>query len=118
MASKPTAKTLFALYPLGLDSAGKHAFRNIGDVARIYAVDRGTATAWLKAGGIDPDTVGSVEFNLSALHVDAMFVAAGELEAFVDKAWRGYSKARETAIPGKFHHDIDYDDVWQDEVKD
>lgn len=115
--NKPPAKQLFALYHLGLDAAGKHAFRNIGDVAKIYATDRATATSWLKTDGIDPDTVGSVKLNLSALHVDAMFVAAGELGAFVDKAWADYRNALETAVPGKFHHDIDYDDVWDEDVE-
>ena len=108
---RPDDRELFALYHLGLDTAGAHAFRNLADVARIYGTDRPTVTGWLKAAGIDPDTVGSVDFNLSKLHVDAMFVSADQVSTFIDEAWNGYRKARESAVAGTFVHDIDYDEL-------
>ena len=110
-ALRPSARDLFALYHLGLHGDGRHGFVNLADVARMYNTDRKTAMSWLKDAAIDPDTVGSVAFNLSALHVDAMFVATGEQAGFIDKAWSGYRAALKQAVPGRFVHDHDYDDL-------
>ncbi len=104
-------RELFALYHLGLDREGRHAFRNLIDVAKVYGTDAATVTQWLKQARIDPDTVATVDFNLSALHVDAMFLQRGKVQAFVETAWQGYLDALKEAVPGRFVHDVDYDDL-------
>lgn len=109
--AKPRPRDLFAVYHLGLHPDGSHRFANVADIARLYATDTATVSAWLKEAAIDPDTVGSVEFNLSALHVDAMFLDRDAQAAFIDQAWQGYREALKTAVPGRFLHDHDYDDL-------
>lgn len=108
-SDRPHPRELFALYHLGLDPEGEHRFRNIGDVAKRYNVDRTTAMEWLVDARIDPDTVGTVEFNLSKLHVDAMFLDAELHAEFIVTAYDGYLVALESATPGHFYHDHDYD---------
>lgn len=112
----PDPRELFAYYHLGLDRRGRHAFRNLADLAREYGTDRDTASQWLKSSGLDPDTVGTVDYNLSALHVDAMLLVADRVEqdrvdSFVAEAWKGYVEALSDAVPGTFHFDIDYDEL-------
>jgi len=109
--SKPADRDLFAHYHLGLDANRVHRFANLADIARAYGVDRPTVQSWLSAARFDPDTVATVDYNLSKLHVDAMFVTAAEVESFIDDALAGYLEALKQAQPGTFQHDHDYDDL-------
>ena len=111
---RPTPIDLFAFYHLGLDADGSYRFRNVNDCAKRWQVDNATVQTWLREAAIDPETVGQVPFNLTRFHVDAQFVVADKARDLVQQAWRGYQDALRLREPGRFHHDVDYDDLWGD----
>lgn len=111
---RPSPIELFAFYHLGLDSDGSYKFRNVSDCARRYQVDNATVQRWLREAAIDPETVGQVPFNLARFHVDAQFVGDAQKKALVQEAWRGYQQALQRRDPSRFHHHVDYDDLWGD----
>lgn len=111
---RPSPIELFAFYHLGLDSDGSYKFRNVSDCARRYKVDNATVQQWLREAAIDPETVGQVPFNLARFHVDAQFISEDKKKALVQEAWSGYQQALRRRDPSRFHHHVDYDDLWGD----
>lgn len=107
-------KALFALYHLGLDANGSYRFRNLAQCARHLQLDHARLRQLLSAARIDPDTVGHVDFPLSTFHAEAQFVAQSAAQALIDTAWSGYQEALGRIDPSRFHHSVDYDDLWGD----
>lgn len=111
---KPSNVEIFALYHLGLDRSGVYRFRNLSDCARVYGVDPSTFMTWLSGAQLDPDMVGTVEFNMAKWHAEAQFVAATDAERLIAEAHAGYGEALRRRKPGTFFHAVDYDDIWGD----
>lgn len=111
---KPTPQQLFALYHLGLDEQGSYKFRNLGECARKLQVSPQEVQDWLKRARIDAETVGHVEFPLSKWHAEAQFVAQDKASEFIENAWKAYCEALAKSRGDRFHHSVDYDDLWGD----
>lgn len=116
--AKPDAKSLFALYHLGLDPYGRYKFRNLHDCARALGVETATLLQWLEQGRIDQDTVSRADFNVAKWHVEAQFVTAADAAQLVEKAWATYQDALRKSAGDRVIHDVDYDDIWGDAQKD
>jgi hypothetical protein len=113
-SDRPSPETLFGLYHLGLDDAGRYAFRNARDICRELRVDIQTLMGWLKDAGIDGDTVKHVDFKLSPLHVDCQLAASPEdALAIRARAWAGYLEALKKSDGVTVHLDVDYDALEQ-----
>jgi hypothetical protein len=115
--AKPDAKSLFALYHLGLDRYGQYKFRNLHDCARALGAETATLLQWLEQDRIDQDTVSRVDFNVAKWHVEAQFVKPGEAAKLVDSAWTAYRQALHKPSGDRVIHDVDYDDIWGDADK-
>lgn len=112
--ARPHDAELFALYHLGLGRDGRYRFRNLHQCARELSVDAATLEGWLRAARLDAEAAKRVDFNLSAAHVDAQFVAASHVGAFVAETWRAFVAAREHKPLDHVRLDLDYDAIWGD----
>ena len=112
MATKPTDAELFALYHLGLGRDGKYQFRNTHQCAAHLGVSADTFEGWLRAAKLDSETAKRVDYNLSAAHVDAQFVAPAEVGPFVVKTWAAFLAARSGKPLDQIRLDVDYDEIW------
>lgn len=112
MTDTPDAITLFALYHLGLDSDGNYRFRNFHECARSLKVDTETLERWLKAAKLDAESIGLVEFNMTAAHVDAQFTAQADVPTFIAATWSAFDTARSLAPRASIRMDVNYDAIW------
>jgi len=113
-STRPDARELFGLYHLGLDREGRYRFRNLSECGRVLDVDPGQLMDWLREVQMDPDSVGQVDFNMAKWHAEAQFVSPAEADALLDRAHAGYVEALQRRAPGRFFHQVDYDDIWGD----
>jgi hypothetical protein len=111
-----TPRAVFALYHLGIDARGQYRFRNVDQCAKECGVDRATFQAWLQEYGLTPEDIGELPYDLAAWSARAQFTEPGQVADVVEEAWAALAEARSRRHPGRFHHSVDYDDVWQDRL--
>lgn len=112
MTNKPSDAELFALYHLGLGRDGVYTFRNAHQCAKHLGVSADTFDGWLRAAKLDSEAAKRVDFNLSAAHVDAQFVAPAEVGPFVARTWAAFLAARSGKPLDQIRLDVDYDEIW------
>ena len=118
---RPSALELFSMYYLGVGPDFQSKFYNMHAVARHFGVTPDQVQGWLSEYHMLPDVFPHVEFNVAKAHGDALDVTLTggreDVKAFCRRTFEEFRRKLEQYDPTKRFEDVDYDQIWGDEIE-